>query len=125
MHLRADLVNGRLRAECGGVGAAVSFHPKAAGPGSSGSTSVAQRAHQTVHVGLLKRFWFTLQRERGREGGDDDYETLIGFINKNEDFVLTSNLLYSLQSIFSCNITTLFIRLFQHIHYISQDIPIF
>lgn len=27
VHLRADLVNGRLRAECGGVGAAVSFHP--------------------------------------------------------------------------------------------------
>lgn len=27
VHLRADLVNGRLRAECGGVGAAVSLHP--------------------------------------------------------------------------------------------------
>lgn len=61
MHLRADLVNGWLRAECGGVGAAVSFHPQAAIPSASRSTSVTQRAHQTVHVGLLKRFWFTLQ----------------------------------------------------------------
>lgn len=63
VHLRADLVNGRLRAECGGVGATVSFHPQTAVPGSSGSSSVTQRAHQTVHIGLLKRFRFTLATE--------------------------------------------------------------
>lgn len=64
VHLRADLVNGRLRAECGGVGAAVSFYSQTAVPGSSGSSSVTQRAHQTVHVGLLKRLWFTLKMQQ-------------------------------------------------------------
>lgn len=61
MHLRADLVNGWLRADCGGVWAAMSFHPQAAVAGASRSSSVTQRAHQTVHIGLLKWFWFTLQ----------------------------------------------------------------
>lgn len=63
MHLRTDLVNGRLGAECGGVGATVSLHPQAAVPSASRSTSITQRAHQTVHVGLLKGFWFTLWSE--------------------------------------------------------------
>lgn len=61
MHLCADLVNGRLRAERGGVRAAVSLHPQAAVRRASRSASVTQRAHQTVHVGLFKRFWFTLR----------------------------------------------------------------
>lgn len=30
VHLRADLINGWLRAECGGVRAAVRLHPQAA-----------------------------------------------------------------------------------------------
>lgn len=63
MHLRADLVDGRLRAERGRVGAAVSLHPQAAGAGTGGAGAVTQGAHQAVHVGLLVGLRFTLPED--------------------------------------------------------------
>lgn len=62
VHLRADFIDGRLRAERGRVGAAVSLHPQAAGAGAGGPGAVTQGAHQAVHVGLLVGLRFTLAR---------------------------------------------------------------
>lgn len=77
MHLRADLVNGWLRAECGGVGATMRFHPQAAVPSASRSTSVAERAHQTIHIGLLERFRFALQSTVTQSEGQRCFHLLV------------------------------------------------
>lgn len=61
VHLRANLVDGRLRAERGRVGAAVGLHAQAAGAG--GACAVTQGAHQAVHVGLLVRLRFALEKK--------------------------------------------------------------